>query len=211
MDILITNPRAHREAWVRRNPQCLIEHGGIVSHEDLERWACDICMAPLDPDQPIRCLGGPEGRSLCERCAPAGDYALCQCEGCRQSPATSPPSKPTMLSYSKHYALADTSKGWFRRHLTALAVLENVGYRVELSTLVDDDSEREAWTVGRMNRHLEQRGARSADEAAEMFLESMLGESRITGFEGDIIVMPDDDLDDWIEEQDNAADFREVG
>lgn len=84
MNILITKPRAHRNEWVKRNPQAMIENGGILSHEDLERWACDKCMAQLDPDKPIPVIGGPEGMSLCPACAaPFGwDFTDCTCPGC---------------------------------------------------------------------------------------------------------------------------------
>lgn len=86
MNTLITDPRAHRALWVRQHPRALRENGGLLSAEDLARWACDICMVPLDPDRPIKVIGGPEGTSVCDRCAPAGDYATCQCQGC-QPPA----------------------------------------------------------------------------------------------------------------------------
>ena len=62
MNTLITNPRAHRAQWINKNPQALIENGGLLSLKDLERWACDICMAPLDPDKPINAL---DDMSLC--------------------------------------------------------------------------------------------------------------------------------------------------
>lgn len=86
MNTLIANPRAHRAAWVKKHPKSLIENGGLFSREDLARWACDLCMAPLDPDKPIKSL---DDLSLCEKClsrtAPAGtDFALCECEGCRK-------------------------------------------------------------------------------------------------------------------------------
>lgn len=83
MNTLITNPAAHRAQWVKRHPQMLVENGGLFSAADLARWACDICMARLDPSKPIKCVGGPEGHSVCDKCAPAGDYALCECEGCK--------------------------------------------------------------------------------------------------------------------------------
>lgn len=82
MNTIITNPRAHREAWLRAHPGVLIENGGLLRREDLARWACDRCMAPLDPDKWIKALGGPEGVSLCDKCAPETDYARCQCTGC---------------------------------------------------------------------------------------------------------------------------------
>lgn len=86
MNTLIINPRAHRETWARANPQSMIEHGGILSPEDLARWACDVCMAPLDPGKPIMVVGGSEGMSVCEKCAPQFEDAIapCQCEGCRR-------------------------------------------------------------------------------------------------------------------------------
>lgn len=84
MNTLITNPRAHRAQWINKNPQALVQNGGLLSLKDLERWACDICMAPLDPDKPIHAL---DDLSLCgkclAKCAPQGtDFADCQCTGC---------------------------------------------------------------------------------------------------------------------------------
>lgn len=85
MNTLITHPRAHRARWIKAHPQAMIENGGMLSRADLERWSCDLCMAPLDPDKPIKSL---DDLSLCPACeqksAPPGtDYALCQCEGCK--------------------------------------------------------------------------------------------------------------------------------
>jgi hypothetical protein len=92
MNALITHPRAHRALWTRNHPEAMIEHGGLLSSDDLARWACDICMAPLDPENPIFCVGGPEGHSLCPDCLaklPELDRAAapCDCPGCR-SPMT---------------------------------------------------------------------------------------------------------------------------
>lgn len=88
MNTLILNPRAHRAEWVSRNPQALIENGGLLSRADLESWACDICMSPLDPDKPIVMVGGLNGHSLCPACRlKAGvlptDAADCTCSGCK--------------------------------------------------------------------------------------------------------------------------------
>lgn len=80
-------PRAHRREWARQHPNAMIGHGGLLSAGGLARWACDACMAPLDPDRPILVLGGAEGQSLCTRCAlphrhqPTAD---CRCPGCCQ-------------------------------------------------------------------------------------------------------------------------------
>lgn len=88
MNTLIVNPRGHRAEWAKAHPQALIENGGLLSAGDLSRWACDLCMSPLDPDQPIFCLGGPEGKSLCVACIKAMKPEdrrvdeICQCEGC---------------------------------------------------------------------------------------------------------------------------------
>lgn len=91
MNTLIINPRGHRAEWAKANPQALIENGGLLSADDLSRWACDLCMAQLDPSRPIFCLGGPEGYSLCQRCTarqPQEDLRLgitvefCQCDAC---------------------------------------------------------------------------------------------------------------------------------
>lgn len=84
MNTLILNPRAHREEWTKQNPQALLENGGLFSRLDLARWACDLCMAELDPDKPIHAL---DDMSLCDKClancAPQGtDFADCQCAGC---------------------------------------------------------------------------------------------------------------------------------
>lgn len=85
MNILITNPRGHRAAWVRKNPSSLGENGGLFSAEDLTRWACDLCMAPLDAEHPIHAL---DGMSLCPaclaKCAPHGtDYQPFDRGGCQ--------------------------------------------------------------------------------------------------------------------------------
>lgn len=91
MNTLIINPRGHRAEWARTHPQAMIENGGLLSEDDLSRWACDLCMAPLDPGKPIFCLGGPEGHSLCQRCTatqPQDDLRLgvtvefCPCAAC---------------------------------------------------------------------------------------------------------------------------------
>lgn len=86
MNTLITNPRAHRAAWVQAHPSALIENGGLFSRADLDRWACDICMAPLDADKPIKAL---DDMSLCSaclaKCAPEGtDFSPCDCTACRE-------------------------------------------------------------------------------------------------------------------------------
>lgn len=84
--ILITHPRAHREDWINRHPHSLIENGGILSRSDLARWACDKCMAPLNPERPIRVIGGSEGLSMCDTCAPSPaqvEYTDCTCPGCK--------------------------------------------------------------------------------------------------------------------------------
>lgn len=84
--VIINNPRAHRDEWARQHPASMIEHGGILSREDLARWACDTCMAPLNPEQPIPALGGPEGQSLCPACAMqhhTETWPECSCAGCQ--------------------------------------------------------------------------------------------------------------------------------
>lgn len=89
MNTLITNPRGHRAAWVRRNPRSLLENGGFLSEKDLARFVCDVCMAPLDPDKPVKVLHGPHGMSVCEKCEPAGvEYERCGCEGCSNDVGT---------------------------------------------------------------------------------------------------------------------------
>lgn len=84
---IITKPRAHRALWAKNNPQAMVRQGGLLSPEDLERWACDICSAPLDPDGLIPVIGrSPEGHSLCPKCAASHDvrtWPTCGCEGCR--------------------------------------------------------------------------------------------------------------------------------
>lgn len=84
-------PRAHRREWARLHPQAMIEHGGLLSLADLERWACDRCMATLDPDKPIVTTGGADGISLCFDCllkqldGQTPDVAECKCAGCSQA------------------------------------------------------------------------------------------------------------------------------
>jgi hypothetical protein len=85
--ILIPNPKAHRQEWVHSHPESLIANGGLLSEEDLKRWACDVCMAPISADKPILVVGGPEGYSLCSKCAKryAGEPVQnCQCAGCAE-------------------------------------------------------------------------------------------------------------------------------
>ena len=84
MNLIIINPRGHRAAWVRQHPSAMVENGGLLSAEDLERWACDLCMATLDAGKPIKAL---DDMSLCPACltktAPDGtDFSPCDCEGC---------------------------------------------------------------------------------------------------------------------------------
>lgn len=62
---LITNPREHRAAWIKANPQALVENGGLLCAEDLARFACDACMADLNADGPHKCV---DGMTLCNPC-----------------------------------------------------------------------------------------------------------------------------------------------
>lgn len=83
--IIITNPRGHRSAWAAAHPRALIENGGILSKEDLDRWACDLCMAPLDPSKPIPVI---DDFSLCQSCAAKHDiktWPHCRCVGCENA------------------------------------------------------------------------------------------------------------------------------
>ncbi len=85
MRLIITNPRGHRAAWAAANPASLVEHGGILSKADLARWSCDMCMAPLDPTQPIPVL---DDMSLCPKCSaqhPTKTWPHCRCVGCENA------------------------------------------------------------------------------------------------------------------------------
>lgn len=78
---LITHPATHRTRWLRIH-MTAVRAQGLLSADDLARWVCDRCMAPLDATKPIYVIGGAEGMSVCAAHTPAhtpSDVKCCPC------------------------------------------------------------------------------------------------------------------------------------